>query len=195
MSEPVTIAFYRGGGDGCNEPLLNQATLAITGKFCHCEVVFTDTRTGSHNLSCGVWQNQAVYLKPKSFGRTNWTFKTLNLPRADVRTMRAWCSKQVGKPFNKWGFWRALTPFPRTTDETRWFCSELAVTAFQKIGYLQNVLASTVTPSQVFTLVTAMGSHVSASPLVDTRVQHHPLRFVPKKAGTLKMIRSWQPSE
>ena len=37
MTEQVTVAFYRGGDDSCNEPLINQATMFLTGKFCHCE--------------------------------------------------------------------------------------------------------------------------------------------------------------
>lgn len=192
MTETVTVAFYRGGGDTCNEPLLNQATMLLTGKFCHCELIFNDTRSGVHNLACGIWAEQVVYFRPKTFGRENWSFKEITLGQKDVRTMRAWCSQQVGKPFNKWGFWRALTPFPRRTDSTCWFCSEMVVTAFQHTGLFPGTIAATVTPTEVYSMCETLDSNQGASPLFVKRLGASPLRFVPKKSS-LRMIRQWQP--
>ena len=194
MTELVTVAFYRGGDDGCNEPLINQATMFLTGKFCHCELIFDDLRTGVHNLACGIWADQVVYLREKTFGRQNWSYKDITLGQKSVRTMRAWCLQQVGKPFNKWGFWRALTPFPRRTDSTCWFCSEMVVTAFQAAGCFEGTLASTVTPTEVWAMCeSSLNSHQGASPLFAARLGASPMRFTPRKKSALRMIRQWQP--
>ena len=173
-TEKVSVAFYRGSN---NEPFINRLTQQLTGEFVHCEVVFNDPKSGKHNLACGVWQDEVVFMRPKTFGRTTWTFRSIqSVPTSSARAIRNFCHRQVGKPFNKWGLVRCITPFPKATDDTSWFCSELATRAFQEAGYFQGVLPSMVTPSALYEMLDGM-SYQDASPLRHERMRSKGLTF------------------
>lgn len=184
----VSVAFYRGGDDRSSEPLLNTLARTFTGTYVHCELVFDDPSTGLHNLACSVWQRETVFLKAKTFGRTNWTHIHLNLPQSAVRTIKTFCREQIGKPFNKWGFFRCLTPFPRYTDESVWFCSELVVSAFQRAGYLQNAIPATCTPTYLFEMLRSFDNCVGGNPLSERRGG---LSSRSALKANLSMIRQW----
>jgi len=179
MTERVSVSFYRGAE---NEPFINRLTQRLTGDFVHCELVFNNPETGSHNLSCGVWQNEEVFFRPKTFGRTTWTFRSVNLPQEKVRAMKAFCRGEAAnkKPFNKWGLVRCISPFPKPSDGSSWFCSELAISAFQKAGVLTDVIPSMTTPSDLYIMLGQMNeldAYQDASPLAAQRIEANGLRF------------------
>ena len=168
----VSVAFYRGSDNSAEEPWLNVMAKIFTGEFVHCELVFDDPCTGAHTLACSVWQNETVFLRPKKFGRTNWIHVELILPDISVRTMKAWCTEQIGKPFNTSGFYRCITPFPRYSNGDSWFCSELVVTALKEAGYLETAIPSTCTPTYLYKMLLSdsFDSYVGSHPLVDNRI-------------------------
>lgn len=164
----VSFAFYTGlHGD---EPLINRATQWWTGsKYIHCEIVF-HTPTG--NMSCGVWQGETTYFRRKTFGKSAWEWRSISLSREKAEKLYKWCRKQADDriPFNKWGFIRCLSPIPRPSDGTCWFCSELCTAALQQVGLLCNEIPGSVSPSYFYSLVCGLNSFRDMSPLADERL-------------------------
>lgn len=171
------MAFYRGTN---NEPLINRMTQWWTGDFVHCELVFVDPRTG-RNVACGVWQDETVFLRPKTFGRDTWTWRSIDMSEESLRAVRAFCKLQADShcPFNKAGLIRCTTPFPRATCGKAWFCSELAVTALQQTGLLPNIVASATTPTDLYAMLGSLGSasYQGGTPLLASRIQSKGLTF------------------
>jgi len=176
----LSVAFYRGTN---NEPLINRVTQWWTGQFVHCELVFVDPNTGK-NMACGVWQGETVFLRPKTFGRDTWSWKTISVPEASIAKIKQFCQIQANgnKAFNKAGLLRCTTPFPRPTDGTQWFCSELAVTALQNVGLFPEVVASATTPTELYTLLGSLGSssYQGGSVMMNQRISTKGLSFMGK---------------
>jgi len=174
----LSVAFYRGTN---NEPLINRVTQWWTGQFVHCELVFVDPTSG-RNLACGVWQDETVFLRPKTFGRDTWSWRTISVPEASINTIKAFCKAQAdgNKPFNKAGLIRCTSPFPRPSCGTQWFCSELAVTALQNVGLFPHIVASATTPTDLYNLLGEMGSnsYQGGSVMMDHRINSKGLRFM-----------------
>ena len=143
----------------------------------HCELVFVEPN--GENLACGVWQGETVFLRPKTFGKDCWVWRSIRVSQAQMEIVKKWCRKQARKniPFNKYGLIRCTTPFPRPTDGTCWFCSELCVAALQQIGLFEGEIPSAVTPSYLYKLLSEMDSYANASPLVSQRIANRKLKF------------------
>lgn len=181
MTEKVSLAFYRGGGP--NEPTINRLTRWLTGEFVHCEIVFEDPASPKHNASCSVWAGENVFYRPKTFGRDGWSYLSIQVPTETATEMRNWCKEQAAQnlPFNNWGFYRALSPFPRTTDGTCWFCSELCTVCMQKGGYFEGSIPSTMTPTHLHKMMSKLPHFVGASPVFRERIAQKGLKL---KTGT-----------
>jgi hypothetical protein len=166
---------------GDQEPLINKITSFFTGKYMHCEIVFG--RQGGQNLACGVWQNEHVFLRHKTFGKECWVWKSIKLSPDAINRMMRFCKRQATerKPFNKSGLYRCTTIFPRATDGTAWFCSELCMAALQEAGLFHNQAPGSITPSNLYSLLDSIDSYTNGSPLLDSRIQTHQLRFLTKK--------------
>tara|TARA_B100000787_G_scaffold170251_1_gene165250 strand:- start:6315 stop:6914 length:600 start_codon:yes stop_codon:yes gene_type:complete len=171
------MAFYR--PEGKDEPWINTMTSWLTGKFVHVELLFVDPATGKQNLASGVWQNETVFFRRKTFGRTSWSFKSVKVTKKQAVAMREFCSNaaKANIPFNKSGLLRCCTPFPRPTDHAAYFCSELAVCAFQSAGLYKGTIPSMVTPTALWDMVDDANQHATASPLIDERINKSGLRF------------------
>ena len=99
---------------GTDEPFLNRLTSWFTqGNLIHAELGFEDGR------ACSVWSGEDVYLKNRQFRNQAYKFVTLKLTPQQTFAVQKFAKRQVGKPFNKSGFYRALLPWPlyRKTDE------------------------------------------------------------------------------
>lgn len=175
--ETLCIAFYRPEGD--NEPLINRLTSYITGQFSHCELLFRDPRSGRQNLASSIWQSENVFFRNKSFGRTSWTFKNIEITAAQADKMREFCADAAKKniPFNYQGLIRCCTPFPKATDHTSYFCSEYLICAFQAAGLFLHAIPGIVTPSSLYDMLQDFNQHETATPLLGERIQKKGLKF------------------
>jgi len=171
----LSIAFYRGSS---NEPLINRLTQWWTGQFVHCELVFVDPKSGC-NMACGVWQDETVFLRPKTFGRDTWSWREINMSEADLLKVRAFCKKQADRhsPFNKSGLVRCTTPFPRASCGKAWFCSELAVSALQAAGLFQDLVPSATTPTDLYELLGSLDAYQGGTPMLGQRIRSKGLTF------------------
>jgi hypothetical protein len=100
--------------------------------------------------------------------------------------MKRWCRTQADarKPFNRWGILRCRSPFPRATDGTTWFCSELCTAAFQHVGYFTDEEPGSVCPSYFYELMNTLDSFQAMSPLVESRIERNKLTMPCQKAET-----------
>jgi len=178
MSEEVLVAFYR--PESATEPWINKLTAYWTGEFSHCEVVFLSPQTKRHTLAASVYQGEKCFFKEKTFGRTSWSFRRITLTTTQVNAMKAYVREQARaeKPFNTIGLVRCVTAFPRTTDETCFFCSELVICAFQKAGVFCATMPSMVTPSALFKMLDEVGdTRMDGSPFMAERINQKGLSF------------------
>jgi len=176
--ETLTIAFYR--PESSDEPLINRATSYITGKFSHCELLFRDPKTGKHNLASSIYQSEFVFFRNKHFGRTSWSFKTIQITSKQADEMREFCLNAAQKniPFNNLGLMRCCTPWPRKTDHTCYFCSEYLICAFQSAGLFEHAIPSVVTPSTLFDMLNDFNQYTAATPLLQDRINKKGLKFI-----------------
>ena len=196
--ESLIVAFYR--PEGQNEPLVNRLTALITGQFSHVELLFRDPKTGKQNLASSIYQGENVFMRNKTFGRTYWTFKTIQITSNQADSMRTFCAAASQKeiPFNLAGLMRCCSPFPKPTDHLSYFCSEYAICAFQAAGLFLHVIPSVVTPSALFDMINDFNAHSTATPLLQERIQKKGLRFafagqnsVVEQKNTSKLKTSW----
>ena len=162
MSTTITIAFYMGMGE--SEPWINKMTSFLTGKCMHCEMVFTSP-SGTHE-ACGVWQGETVFLRSKRWIKSCWRFLSLPVTRTQRAAMYKFCREQAEKkkPFNKWGFWRSISPWPRRTQGDSWFCSELCLTCLHRANLLVDEVAAACTPSSLYASMVRAGAFASSAP-------------------------------
>ena len=178
MKEILCIAFYR--PESVDEPFINRAAAWITaGQFSHCELLFRDPRSGKQNLASSIYQGEFVFFRNKTFGRTSWTFKNIEITASQADIMRAFCADAAQKniPFNKMGLIRCCTPFPRATDHRCYFCSEFVTCAFQAANLFMHAIPSIVTPSGLFDMLQHFNMHSTATPLLQDRIQKKGLKF------------------
>lgn len=143
----ITIAFLKYTNDQTS--YINYITYAISGQFTHCEIVFED------NKSCGIYQNENVFLRRKKYHRDEWVFKKIRVSQNQYKRILNLAKTIVknGATFNYIGFLRALTAFPRPTTEDRFFCSELVIYLLQSVGLFTNIESSMYTPSMLFDFI------------------------------------------
>ena len=177
MSEKITLAFYR--PEGNNEHWINKVAQVISGEFTHVEMVFRDPKTGKNNLAVFIYQGETCGFRPKTYGRTSWSFKSVQVSVEQAKKMRDFAKKQADNniPFNKFGLIRAATSFPRPTDGTCWFCSELVVATFQEARIFMTAIPSTVSPTDLWNMLSQLNTHSEASPLMNERISKTGLSF------------------
>lgn len=171
--EKVTVAFLRGGGQSDHHSM-NKVTRILTGQYIHCELVF------DNNIACSILYGQTVHYGSKEFSRDEWVFRSTMMEKTKVRTMREFCRAEAkeNRPFNNWGFYRAITPFPRHTDGTCWFCSELCTWAFQLAGVWPKALACTVSPSELLDMMErTFDTYEGGAPKIEKRIRIRGLNF------------------
>ena len=155
--QSVSVCFYHLQKD---EPYLNRLTSFCTrGDIIHVEIAFDD------GFACGIWSGETVYLKKRQFRNAAYRFLRVPASARAVAAMRHFCERQVGKPFNRSGFYRSALPFcfARTTDHTQWFCSELVTACLHTAG-----LALSLTPHRTSPMRLYRHLHKHSTSFVDT---------------------------
>lgn len=104
----------------------------------HAEIMFVDGETKEDVLgeACSIHYGDKVFLTEKRFSRDSWVFRQVQCSQQDIARAHAYCEEQVGKGFNKIGYF--TTPFcsarhmPFTND--RFFCSQIVGNALLCAG-------------------------------------------------------------
>jgi hypothetical protein len=108
------------------------------GLYNHTEIRFSDGLCFAAHPADG-----GVRFKEKVIDDKNWDIISIILTDEEEQKMRAWCEKQVGKPFD----WLAFLGFQLPAgfgiqDPRRWYCSEVdarALTVIGIIGYYRRI--------------------------------------------------------
>jgi hypothetical protein len=80
---------------------------------------------------------------------------------------------------------RCTTPFPRPTDLTVWFCSELVVYALQLIGLCSDLEPCMTTPTMLFTYLRTKDCTINESVVLEKRIKEKGLKFTVIKKNNL----------
>jgi hypothetical protein len=168
----VYMAFYTAKPDDMSEHIINRTVARVTGKWTHAEMLLPIKKASNGEqifYGGSVAYDGQVYFHEKGYGKKKYKFFKIMLPAKRVTEMAKFMTAQKGKPFNKAGFYRAVIPgFRRSTDMSRWYCTELLTEAFKVGGVLeQGVKSSATSPTSLFGLLqsrlTAAGNPVSES--------------------------------
>ena len=122
------------------------------------QLLFTWCKQQSRKCTTECYAKEKYHSTPATTGWFNYSAPTI--PSIRCRNP----NHELGKLFNKSGYYRAITPFPRKTDHTRYFCSELTVAAFQSIGYFKDLNPCSTTPSDLYNYLLDKGYRFSPSP-------------------------------
>lgn len=110
--------------------------------FSHVELLFDDGLM----FSASQYENK-VRFKPHSYTGKAWVRVDLDLTPEQVKQVRQWCEKQVGKKYDYLGI--AGFVFGNRDNSNKWFCSEVCTAALQQVGKFRGVKASKVSPNKL----------------------------------------------
>ena len=162
----VTLIFYR-LGPVTKEPLLNIVAAALQGSsLCHCEIAIGESLAadGSMINVARVFNDPiGVELTARTGRSPQYCYVQLGSTERAVARMLAFARKQIGKPFSQVGMARSIV-YPRTSDQTSWFCAELTAAILQVGGLLHsNSNPGAATPSSLYSMYTPRAA-VAANP-------------------------------
>lgn len=159
----VTLVFYRigTGYDIFKEPFLNlvAATCQLS-SFTHVEIaigneagnmgqmsnvcrifnddVRTPRRVPAHSRLTRRWlfaSQVGVELTSRTGRNPQYSYLSLGCSKRAEQTMLAYARTLVGKPFSNVGMARSIL-YPRTTDNSSFFCAELVASVLKKGGLM-----------------------------------------------------------
>lgn len=137
----MRIAFYRASYGNWVDAVVDWWT-GHRG-YSHIELIFSDGTSFSASPRDGGTRFKKIVYKPK-----RWVFFDLDVSPEQEKMVRAFCKSQVGKPYD---FWGALnTIFHLGTMPGHWFCTNVAITALQKVGRLTTLTPDAVHPNGLF---------------------------------------------
>ena len=157
MSKPATqniiVCYLRSSSTLLQDHFLNRmaairapATDDNSEPMVHVELYFPDPSDRDTGLSAGIHYGGRMFMFPKTFKRTDWTFHSVPATQRQVAKAKAFCRRQLGASFNYQGF---FLPSPcnlthsyrvRNADTKRmqWYCSELVSYALHHAGILDD---------------------------------------------------------
>lgn len=140
MDQPgsCTLVFYRLNTDWRKEPLLNLlAAYAQGSDFSHVEIAIgSDTgRGGEMTNVLRVFAGESVELVSRTGKNPSFSYVQLGCSKHQENKMLRHAQSLVGRPFSMMAMVRSVV-FPRTTDQSSFFCAELVASALQAGGLL-----------------------------------------------------------
>lgn len=145
---------------GKNEHKMNRLAAMMAGNMTHVEVVFPEEVHKMPDgttlpLASSIWQNENIFLHCKQFAADGWVFWEKVIDEENYDKILDFCMYMAKKgiPFDKWGLFRAASPFPKTTTDNQksYYCCEYVVVALKKgglINWIENPGSST--PQNVY---------------------------------------------
>jgi hypothetical protein len=107
--------------------------------YTHCELVFPQERSNSGTyLAYGVFSDEGVFVRERTFTNPAYKVLYLSLPRKNVSAALAFCKSQVGKGFDEIGMrYSAVWPLRTSPKKRGWWCTAFTATALQRAGVLR----------------------------------------------------------
>jgi hypothetical protein len=122
----------------------------------HVELWFRDPATETGH-ACSICYGQTVHWKVKTFGRTNWVFRSLYVTDAAYNRIKTYCQMAEGSPFNRFGFFLLALGFRISGTWNNWFgykqsyyCAEIVCHALKAGGILSQQQNCVLHPETLF---------------------------------------------
>lgn len=122
----------------------------------HVELWFRDPQTETGH-ACSICYGQTVHWKVKTFGRTNWVFRSLYVTDAAYNRIKTYCQMAEGGPFNRFGFFMLALGFRISGQWSSYFgykqsyyCAEIVCHALKAGGILSQQQNCVLHPETLF---------------------------------------------
>lgn len=121
----------------------------------------TDNSSNEYKgMAASIHWGGKVFMKEKSFSRSNWEFRKINATQDQIQTCMEWLSGHVDDGFNKMGFffepvkrvsrhYVSCVPNPfgpssalQFSKTPKWYCSELCEAALRESGIMTDLTPS-----------------------------------------------------
>ena len=159
--------FYRPDTD---DMWLNHVVAFASPPYSHCDIQFEDGTASS------IYQNEAVYMKPKQFSRNNYERLSITLTDEEYARVRAFCERahNAKTQFDTLGMYLSYTPFGGGTPQSKTFCSRYIAEALMSSGReeFRSLRPTTTTPSSLHKTIASTGRgfiHIGPSRLHQLR--------------------------
>lgn len=172
------LLFYK---PSKGDPKLNHFVAFVDSPFCHVEIAIRKSVGGGGGgdgqcdktmLASSIYQNQTVFLKPKTYDREGYISFAIEISVAQLYRIKSFCKHHTERktPFSLHAMYAAYLPFQIIeTDGT--FCSKHVTQALQyaRVPLADGINPALTTPSRLYKRL------VGASPII----QIVPSRMVP----------------
>ena len=151
------------------EIALNRSVARAQGSdITHVEMAIGD-RTGINGELCNVcrvYSGGVVEIEARTGLNPSFSYINMKCTKAQEDAMLRKAYSLKGVPFSWSGMMRSITMFPRTTDETSVFCSELIAILLQAGSLLDRTInPGSVTPEMIYQMFQKKGS-THANPFI-----------------------------
>ncbi len=110
-----------------------------------CELIFWNCSERKFISFCCDPYYRGVYRKICTESDPTTVYIKLQLNAEQEMRMYRFVERQLGKPFNRTAVYLFLL-YPMKTTGDEWFCSELITAALQQLGFLEDIMPSSVAP-------------------------------------------------
>ena len=162
----IMVCFLPSSSELLEKSILNTlaARFAPTNKdnrdpMVHVELFFPTARANDAMLghSCGIHYGGKVFCAPKRFSKRNWLFRTIPVNKQQYEKLLHFCKAQENGKFNYAGYYAPCSLVPRAhrlqeplIHQQSWYCSELASSALEYAGILEQGGDSYTHPDRLY---------------------------------------------
>lgn len=140
-----------------SDPFQNKLVAYFNGPFCHVELAFPE-KYGQEPweknvLGSSIYQDETVFLKPKSYNRHGYVSCALELTSVQCHKIKSYCRTQMNNkvPFSKISMYSAFLPV-QLFDLEGTFCSKHVTMALQyaNVSSVAGLNPHITTPSSLY---------------------------------------------
>ena len=147
----IIVCYLRASSAVLEDHFLNRMAAAFAPKrdraddaVVHVELYFPDRYNRDTGVSAGIHYGGRMFMFPKRFSRSDWTFHSIPANDRQVALAKSFCERQRGAGFNYTGFFMPKacnlghSYRVRNSDTKRmpWYCSELVAYTLLHAGLL-----------------------------------------------------------
>ena len=112
----------------------------------HVELFFPDKHNPGSGVSAGIHYGGQMFMHPKLFRRTDWTFQSIPATETQFSRAKQFCERQKGASFNHVGFFmpamcnmgHSYRERNLSTKKMPWYCSELVAYTLMHAGVIDS---------------------------------------------------------
>ena len=168
----IIVCYLRASSAVLEDHILNRLAASFApdsesadDAVVHVELYFPDQHNRDKGLSAGIHYGGRMFMFPKAFSRSDWTFHSIPATDRQVQLAKSFCERQRGAGFNYAGFFLPRvcnlghSYRVRNSDTKRmpWYCSELVAYTLLHAGLLsgQDAADASVHPHAAYLTIQA----------------------------------------